>query len=284
MKRIVVIGVVALVTVVQAVAENTTLVDRLLAVMEDTPWGDSDREYYKQNRAAGIYVSFDHVETRAKAALLYAQDKGIPLEEVLGVAKTQIRTSCAIVEANDPQKKSRAETYRKWMQEVLVTSGDLTSLPFLEEMSRGSSNRWIREDSAYAYVRIAGTNALPFIRSLMANHRQDSTLAFQNFLKILKKAPDVTDESLVFLCEFAGQDDNGYAVKLMDEALCEILPGYPTSAQRLTIAGRHIASDFTSAKEYFASAKAEIEKIPETQRKDFRAKGELLDPDRKKEP
>jgi len=74
------------------------------------------------------------------------------------------------------------------------------------------------------------------------------------------------------------QTADDYTVKSWDELLAAQLPGYKTSVQRAEFVERLAKSDDEYTKKYVKEAKAEIDKVPVKKRKDFRAKGELLDP------
>ncbi|MCL2104424.1 MAG: hypothetical protein FWH21_05125 [Kiritimatiellaeota bacterium] len=232
-----------------------------------------------------------YTEARAMIALRYAEVNGIPLEAVIETAKSQIRLSCASLESGEPNIPRGETTKCERMLAVLAAAGDLSSLPFLEEVSFRPSNEWVRKASARAYISLASTNSVPFLRKLTADNwykRDNFTSPLLHFLQMLTKTPNINEESLVFLCEFVERNDFARNVSDVDKTLCEILPGYSNSVQRLAVARRQLEDDNVQGKGFFAERwtpiKAEIENVPETQRKDFRAKGELLDPDRKKEP
>jgi len=288
---VIVLGVMMWIATAQVDTEHKDLIDRLMKVMNRAPWDASDREFYEKARAAGISPTFDHVESRAKAALQYAKTNGIPLEVVLEAVKMQIKSFCTLPEPDEPNIPRGEPTKCKWMLAVLVAAEDSSSLPFLEEMSFLSGNEWVRKDSARAYISLASTNSAPFIRKLMTDdwHKNDRlTSPLLDFLQILERAPEVSEESLVFLLGFAEKNDHARNVKDVDKTLCKILPSYSNSVQRLAVARRQLEDDNVQGKGFFAERwtpiRAEIENVPEPQRKDFRAKGELLDPDRKKEP
>jgi len=290
-KTVIVFGVVMWIVTTQADTENKDIADRLFKVMGRAPWDASDREYYEKMRAMGISPNFDHVESRARAALQYAKTNDIPLGAVLEAVKMQIKSSCALLESGE-LNISREETMKcKWMFAVLGVSGDLSVLPFLEEMSFRPSDEWVRKDSVSAYLSLATTNSVPFIRKLMTDNRYKTyglTSPLFDFLRILERVPEINEECLVFLLEFVGTNDFARNVRDVDRALCKILPGYLNSVQRLAAVRRQLEGDNVQREgfsiERWIPIKAEIEKIPENQRKDFRVEGGLLDPDRKKEP
>ena len=83
-----------------------------------------------------------------------------------------------------------------------------------------------------------------------------------------------------FLLEKTQTEEAGVE-ELFDMLLIKYLPGYETSVQRLEAMERLAASANEYRRKYGQPRKEELEKIPVEKRKDFRAKGELLDPERK---
>jgi len=73
-----------------------------------------------------------------------------------------------------------------------------------------------------------------------------------------------------------------YRGDILDKVLCENLPGYSTSNQREMAAETMLKSENDFVRGMGNSIKTEIEKTPKEKRKDFKAKGELLDPERLK--
>jgi len=322
MRMMIGLGVVALVATAWASeTEKNELVDRLLEVMRRVPdkWplqtnktiAQGQENVQRQEIIIHVHPVPPSIEARANDALQYAKTNGIPLGDVLEAAKAQVKKSCAMLEDSYPKTPSSEErnarykwmrigegspdetTRYTWMLAVLVATGDLSSLPLIEEMHR-SPNTQIREDAIRTYLRLAGTNAVSF-RTLIANNRyaeSELTPPLFQFFQELKRTPDINDENILFLFEVMEKSSDACNAKQADDVLCEKLPGYSNSVQRLAVAKRYSEKGITTleALSYydfivgFIDIKKEIEKIPENQRKDFRAKGELLDPDRKKEP
>jgi len=75
--------------------------------------------------------------------------------------------------------------------------------------------------------------------------------------------------------------EEGGATAELDKVLTAYLPGYSASVQRQNLAERMSDFEGVGTRGYFVNAKQEISKVPVQERKDFRAKGELLDPERK---
>ena len=291
MKVMAVLGIAALAATAQADVEKQDLANRLWKAMCNSP--DTKDKSIEFGRT-GVWCT-PLIETRAKSAVQYAKTNNIPMESVLEAAKWQIKASCAVLEANETKRSIElATTQCGWMLALLLTVGDPSSLPFIEEMCFGISNQWVRNDFINAYISFANTNAVPFLRRVMTESRymrSDFSSALGYFLQMLKTTPDINGETFTFLYELADQSGNGYYARQVDEVLCEMLPEYSNSVQRLMMVTRHISNvvtisspSFVQRQKYFRNTKEEIEKIPENERKDLRAKGELLDPDRKREP
>jgi len=242
------------------------------------------------------------MEARARAALRYAETNNIAQEVVLAAAKAQLQSSCTALKASFPNpppgdgREGRkweligegspgVTTRYTWMQAVLVAAGDLSSLPHIEEANRSLNYPWARKSSALAYISIASTNSAPFLCRFMGDDRTTTEERFsvlEHFIKVLDNAQSINDESFAFLYGIVEKNSDVISINGADNILCRKLPGYSTSLQRMTVANRYAEDDNPYVKEYFANAKEAIEKVPVNQRKDFRTKGELLDPDRKR--
>jgi len=75
-------------------------------------------------------------------------------------------------------------------------------------------------------------------------------------------------------------------VRVLDEVLRRDVPGYATSVRRMEVAERLSASDKIGLfgeriGDHWKPVKDEVAKTPNDKRRDFRAKGDLLDPERK---
>jgi len=206
----------------------------------------------------------------------------------------------------NPDNLSVHSSDLNWCQSalrVLREMGDKQSLPLVEEISQ-AKHWFIRIDAISTYVKIAGpVDVLPFIdrvdtRVASSLHKRlDQTAAYQALGSLIledKIPPEM--ESFVaprpplpvlpraeqekvhsFMLEKIQTNKRENLVEQMDKILSEQLPDYKVSVQRLAVAERF------PKETYWQLIKAEIEKIPANERKDFRTKGELLDPERKEE-
>jgi len=187
---------------------------------------------------------------------------------------------------------------------ALRKMGDRQSLPLFEEISL--AEHWlIRADAISAYIKVAGpVDALPFIDRIEKrtassyNKRFDRTGAYLTlgeltynewvspevapFVSVMPRtlpvlSPEDKKKVSSFALEKIQTEKDGRIIEVLDQILCEHLADYKTSVQRLAMAERFPEGN------YWKAAKEEIEKIPANERKDFRAKSELLDPERKEE-
>jgi len=190
---------------------------------------------------------------------------------------------------------------------------DRHSLPLFEEMTE-SADFALRYYGMAGYVRVAGAvDSLPFIERITKKpgwgvleyspaYGALTAIAFNDrlfFNKIYNSTvstprPSPTELSPAekrkvhtFMLEKV-QTENEWIVKLLDEALAEHLPGYSNSVQRMEIAERFAKSEEVDLigkriSDRWKPIKEEIEKTPANERKDFRAKGDLLDPGKETE-
>ena len=172
---------------------------------------------------------------------------------------------------------------------ILQRIGDRHSLPLFEDMA-GSKHVEIHLHGIRAYIKLAGVvDSLPFIeRMSKVPHYFDLNrfAGYQSLERIINDSPtppEGIEKVCVFMLEKV-QSEKGGIAQLMDKVLTKHLPGYSSSVQRDELVEKFGDSETAYVKKYWSDAKEEIEKKPAKERKDFRAKGELLDPKRKKEP
>lgn len=165
--------------------------------------------------------------------------------------------------------------------------GDKQNLNFLAQTSQ-ATNKYIRAESACAYIRLAGVESLPFVKGTFTNDvytGYDREVIFKTFNRILKEdkeklASKKMDQIHSFYFEVLQNERDGGCVALIDNTLCEALDEYKYSLQRLACVTRFTENGNTYYKHHFGKIKDEIEKTPKEKRKDFKAKGDLLDPDK----
>ena len=166
--------------------------------------------------------------------------------------------------------------------------GDRSALPLFEEMT-GASNGSTRVYAVRAYIRVAGVDAVPFIIRMLEDTRLNSVdrwEIYETFGKQIESAKQKGNINIEhcqrFLLEQTGKEHTGDGAKQLDIVLSRTLPDYTNSLQRMEAAEWFIQNGSDYHKSYFGKIKTEIEKTPKEKRKDFKARGELLDPDRGK--
>jgi len=187
----------------------------------------------------------------------------------------------------------------------LISFKDKSTLPFLDEMSLSPCES-IRSTAIRGCVEVLGVvDALPFISRMERDSRYTALDMSDAYYKLLDLAVIITDYSLWKqgherfgrrvpatspYPELSDEDKKTLFTFLLekidtcgregriDNLLARQLPGYATSVQRAQAMEKFAQKEHDS---YWPEVKQEIDKVPANQRKDFRAKGELLDPDRK---
>jgi polyhydroxyalkanoate synthesis regulator phasin len=162
---------------------------------------------------------------------------------------------------------------------------DRSALPLFEEMT-GASNGSTRVYAVRAYIKVAGADSVPFLKKMLntvlsaPHERKDVFRKFGEELKKAKAGGKDLSEQYRFLLEAVTSGREQHC--MVDEILCEMLPNYRTSVQREVFADQLLKSGNEYQKGLARNMKDEMEKTPKEKRKDFKAKGELLDSERKK--
>jgi len=166
---------------------------------------------------------------------------------------------------------------------VLAEIGDKRSLSLFEEMT-ASTERFIRFTAVTGYITVAGVmDSLPFIGRLMENPlytNHERELFYVDLWRRIGASPRPEDEKICDLMLKRSLVEEGGAMTTLDRLLCERLPGYSTSVQRSEFINRAFQSGTEGERNYWNPHKETMDKVPANERKDFRAKGELLDPER----
>jgi len=187
----------------------------------------------------------------------------------------------------------------------LVEFKDKSTLPFFEEMSL-STNEGIRRSGIRGYIMVTGAvDALPFIEGLAKDSRYTENDRYWAYtaLTYLTRIPSQINQPAfpyvpspppppklssddretlhAFMLKKTQTDNNENIVKELDQLLAKQLSGYAASLQRMQTVEKLAETCKEHWRNYWEAAKEEIEKTPVNERKDFRAKGGLLDPARK---
>lgn len=161
--------------------------------------------------------------------------------------------------------------------------GDSEFLPWLEQQAMESRRPDVREYSAISYVKIAGLDAIPFVRKILTGSREKYDFHCRNlvskefFDQIAKaeavKAPqEKIDAAYAMLVEqaqtvaYVGHADE------IDKFLCERLQGYRASVQREKVVERFVNSTNEIARTNFGKKRDEIQKTPKAERIDLRTR------------
>lgn len=164
------------------------------------------------------------------------------------------------------------------------------AVQFLQSMCL-STNKINRNSAIFGYIHNAKLDALPMLKKCVNSDllsESDLYTIYKDFAYEIGQAEagkhDVkqVEESKAFLLERAQEEKMGNAQNQLDEILCGMFPDYRTSVQREKVAEYFQKNGDDYYKKQFTKIHEAILKAPKDKRKDFRAKGELLDPERKK--
>jgi len=168
----------------------------------------------------------------------------------------------------------------------LAGFSDRSVLPLFEEMLV-ASNESTRVYAVIAYIKVAGPDSAPFIQKAFEKHPNllMEYTVIEEFGRQLKKAKSNSPDkdlsaSHIFLLQQV--QEGKCRGDILDKVLCENLPDYSTSIQREMAAETMMNSENEYLRGMGNNIKTEIQKTPKEKRKDFRVKGEILDPARGK--
>jgi len=161
----------------------------------------------------------------------------------------------------------------KYIKSLALGVADVLS--FIEGLAKDS--RYTEYDRYYAYNRLVF-----FVRG---PYTYEEGIKMGGFLKVAdhpppKPPPEILEKVHRFMLEKTQTDNNEDIVKELDQLLAKQLSGYATSLQRAQTVEKFAETRNEYWRKHWQAAKDEIEKVPASERKDFRAKGELLDPER----
>ena len=225
--------------------------------------------------------------------MAYAKSQGIPISNVVNEAKAIAEEGFAMLESGSITNAEVKASILRYCRKALVLvcrPRDRSALPYLESKTV-SQDEHIRWTAANGIINILGPDSIGFIRVAATNGLYSGTDLYSMYktfggrLKAEKKTtPEVTQaKAYDFLLGLAEKEESGGTVEMLDQVLFETLDGYAASVQRWQVAERMVKAGPDYSRPHFEAIKAEVEKTPKAKRKDFTAKGELLDPDRKSE-
>ena len=232
----------------------------------------------------------------------FAQRNGISQDTVVSTARKLAEKEAERIEDKNLPSGSvlhRRNGYAGAVSIIVAAEGN-EHLPFLEGMSRSSSDREIRNSSASAYIGIAGTDALPFVLEAIKDGRVDKPRIIQAFSLKLSSSKSVDNASLDFLCNTLAKENDADTAQFIDNCLAKVLQGYSNSVQRLTLATQFAKQNEPSenfkknlrmtyeetlaevnkinARKYWTPIKEEISKTPADKRTDLSERFKLAEP------
>ena len=237
---------------------------------------------------------------------IHPSSSGATMDLLLGYAATnQISTNALthlIMDMIDQSRQARdsgkphAELPRYTLLDesnLLLLLGNFKStntIPFLQRMS-GSENVNMRVYSMHAYLYVTGVDSIPYQRGYLTRTNQTERERYMIYRDIASRISNAEqtkqdrnriDEAKAFLLERAQDEKKRSAANELDKILCGMFPDYKTSVQREKVAAHFMNDDNEICRKRFTEIHENIQKTPKEKRKDFRAKGELLDPERGK--
>ena len=211
----------------------------------------------------------------------FAKTNNIPDELIVAEVMSTANQLKDKIEKNE--KQSNLILKFNLMLRFLVRLDNKDALPFLETATC-SSNQWIKINATLSYIKIAKGSALDSIQKIMTKNNFNGRNREKIYDELLRhvNSNEEKDKFSIFLLEQAENENDDETICTIDSILASNLPSYTSSIQRSSLYRRVQISGSVFSKNYFAKVKQEIDRVPCVSRKDFRAKGELLDPERKK--
>ena len=238
------------------------------------------------------FSNFTPSMATVKALMSFAEKEGMTEKDAARVLTAEARRYRQLAEKAPPEFRNgysigKRDTERcVSILQTLALFRDRDTLPLFEEMMTSTEEN-IRHNGVYGYVKVAEVmESFALIEKLIKNPRIARGVpapVHQDFVKRIAESPPPL-EDMQKVCAFLlekSQESIDLA-QIMDGTLAKHLPGYATSVQRAEMAETLAASSNGGYKRFGQPIKDEISKTPVHERKDFRAKGELLDPERKK--
>ncbi len=153
-------------------------------------------------------------------------------------------------------------------------------LPWLEHQAMESDLAFVRARSAIAYVRIAGLDAVPFVRKILSGSREKydigskAQVCIAFFDQIVKATEDRVaqekiDDAYRMLIEHAYQASHVSEVSPIDKHLCQLLPNYSNSIQRKAIISRFLLSTNETVRRNYTQKFNELQQAPRSERTDL---------------
>lgn len=221
----------------------------------------------------------------------YAENNRIPISDMVGEAQTIAKEGFAILESGSITNKEEITAVLRYCETLIGfmgTTKDPSAIPYLEIQSTSAYDD-IRRTASNRIINILGAKSIEFLRKVTNDklYKRDLYSLYESFgFKIkmeIKNNPNAKlNDAYNFLLEVSETEEAGDTAKMIDQILCETLNGYSTSVQREKMAERMVRVGPDYSRHHFETIQLEVKKTPKEKRKDFSAKGELLDPERRK--
>lgn len=168
------------------------------------------------------------------------------------------------------------------------------AMQFLQSMclvTNGFDRYFSTRSALQGYIRCAKLDALPTLKKCIQNGRMSESDVYTSYRDFAyeigqaeagKQDSAKIEEAKLFLLERAQEEKRRSAANELDKILCSMFPDYKTSVQREKVSAHFMNDDNEICKKQFTKIHEDIQKTPKGKRKDFSAKGELLDPERGK--
>lgn len=160
--------------------------------------------------------------------------------------------------------------------------GDPAFLPYLEKMSE-SFRIGTRTQASIAYVKIAGLDAVPFVRKILTGSREKYDLNCKYLVikelfdqlaraETAKASQEKMDAAYEMLIEHARYATHVSEVTPIDKMLCQQVPSYQSSIQRERILSRFVNSTNETVRGNYTRKFNELQKTPKVERIDLRTR------------
>jgi hypothetical protein len=270
-----------------------------------------EQENALRNRLTQLAVEWRPASNPGKAVFEFSAENGISTNALLHAVQKMSAAASSYAE-KDTADAACFQSNRVFAiaTDVFRIASDKSVLPFLESKT-GSSSRSIKHRATIAYLSILGIGDTDKFRLLVSDgsladwEKRNLYAVFCSCIVRAKKAdPHVAlDTAYAALLETMGKENT--LPVAVDDMMCQTIEDYPRSIQRENNLIRALKNkphdklppwaaeteipekkriDFHGLKvdphELLPAELEAIRKIPKAERKDFRAKGELLDPER----
>ena len=163
---------------------------------------------------------------------------------------------------------------------IIGTLGDLEFLPWLEKKTVGSEPSRLRERTAISYVKIAGLDAVPFVRKILSGKDEKFDFHCKNLVSMeffdqianaegVKAPQGKINAAYAMLIEQVLNEQNESIAWELDKHLAQHLPEYKASHQRNVVLSHFLQSPNEIARANFRKKQEELQKTPKAERTDL---------------